>query len=100
MTMQPRTCLKAVAAALALALSASAGAQDYPAKLVKIVVPFGAGGVADLTVRLVAQKMSASMKQPIIIENRPGAGGIVAADTVAKAAPDGYTLLLDRKSVV
>lgn len=94
MTLQPRTCLKAVAAALALALSASAGAQDYPAKLVKIVVPFGAGGVADLTVRLVAQKMSASMKQPIIIENRPGAGGIVAADTVAKAAPDGYTLLL------
>lgn len=87
-------CLKYGLAAVALALSMSASAQDYPAKLIKIVVPFGAGGVADLTVRLVAQKMSASMKQPIIIENRPGAGGIVAADTVAKAAPDGYTLLL------
>jgi tripartite-type tricarboxylate transporter receptor subunit TctC len=81
-------------AALSLVVSMSAGAQNYPEKLVKIIVPFGAGGVADLTVRLVAQKMSTSMKQPIIIENRPGAGGIVAADTVAKAAPDGYTLLL------
>lgn len=80
--------------ALALAVSASAGAQDYPNKLIKIVVPFGAGGVADLTVRMVAQKMSDSMKQPIIVENRPGAGGIVAADVVAKANADGYTLLL------
>lgn len=86
--------LKYGLAALSLAISASAGAQDYPNKVIKIVVPFGAGGVADLTVRLVAQKMSESMKQPIIIENRPGAGGIVAADSVAKASPDGYTLLL------
>lgn len=86
--------LKYGLAALSIAISASASAQDYPNKVIKIVVPFGAGGVADLTVRLVAQKMSESMKQPIIIENRPGAGGIVAADTVAKASPDGYTLLL------
>ena len=86
--------LKYGLAALSLAISASASAQDYPNKVIKIVVPFGAGGVADLTVRLVAQKMSESMKQPIIIENRPGAGGIVAADSVAKASPDGYTLLL------
>lgn len=86
--------LKYGLAALSLAISASASAQNYPNKLIKIVVPFGAGGVADLTARLVAQKMSDSMKQPIIIENRPGAGGIVAADTVAKASPDGYTLLL------
>jgi tripartite-type tricarboxylate transporter receptor subunit TctC len=81
-------------ATISLAVSLSASAQDYPSKLIKIIVPFGAGGVADLTVRLVAQKMSTSMKQPIIIENRPGAGGIVAANTVAKADPDGYTLLL------
>ncbi|MEC4720828.1 tripartite tricarboxylate transporter substrate binding protein [Noviherbaspirillum sp. CPCC 100848] len=81
-------------AALSLVMSASAFAQDYPSKLVKIVVPFGAGGIADLTVRTVAQKMSESMKQPIIVENRPGAGGIVAADAVAKASADGYTLLL------
>lgn len=86
--------LKLGVAALSLVMSASATAQDYPAKLIRIVVPFGAGGVADLTVRLVAQKMSESMKQPIIVENRPGAGGVVAADTVAKASPDGYTLLL------
>jgi len=85
---------KICAATLLLTVSASAIAQDYPNKLVKIVVPFGAGGVADLTVRLVAQKMSESMKQPVIVENRPGAGGVVAADAVAKAAPDGYTLLL------
>ncbi|RJF92842.1 Bug family tripartite tricarboxylate transporter substrate binding protein [Noviherbaspirillum saxi] len=85
---------KCCVAALALVLSTSALAQEYPGKLVKIVVPFGAGGIADLTVRVVAQKMSDSMKQPIIVENRPGAGGIVAADTVAKANPDGYTLLL------
>ena len=57
-------------------------------------MPFGAGGVADLTVRLVAQEMAQSMKQPIIVENRPGAGGIVAASAVATASPDGYTLLL------
>lgn len=86
--------LKYSFAALSLVLSASAGAQAYPDKVVKIVVPFGPGGVADLTVRLVAQKMSESMKQSIIIENRPGAGGIVAADAVAKASPDGHTLLL------
>ena len=87
-------CLQYGVAAVSLAVSMSASAQDYPAKLIKIIVPFGAGGVADLTVRLVAQKMSVSMKQPIMIENRPGAGGVEAAEPVAKARPDGYTLLL------
>jgi tripartite-type tricarboxylate transporter receptor subunit TctC len=72
----------------------AAAADDYPKKAITIVVPFGPGGVADLTVRMVAQKMALSMKQPIIVENRPGAGGVVAASTVAKATPDGYTLLL------
>ncbi|MET0857813.1 MAG: tripartite tricarboxylate transporter substrate binding protein [Telluria sp.] len=81
-------------AVFSLAVSVSAGAQNFPNKLIKIVVPFGAGGVADLTVRMVAQEMAQSMKQPIIIENRPGAGGIVAASSVATATPDGYTLLL------
>jgi tripartite-type tricarboxylate transporter receptor subunit TctC len=69
-------------------------AQSYPTKPIRIIVGFGPGGVADLTVRVVAQKLSAQLGQQILIENRPSAGGIVAADAVAKAAPDGYTFLL------
>ena len=94
MISQKMTRLQYGLAAISLAVSMSASAQHYPSKLIKIVVPFGAGGVADLTVRLVAQEMAQSMKQPIIVENRPGAGGIVAASAVATASPDGYTLLL------
>jgi len=72
----------------------SASAQTFPSKPIRIVVPFGAGGVADLTARTVAQKMSESMGQAVVIENKPGAGGVAAGDTVAKAEPDGHTLLL------
>jgi tripartite-type tricarboxylate transporter receptor subunit TctC len=71
-----------------------ASAQAFPAKPIRIVVPFGAGGVADLTARTVAQKMSESLGQSVVIDNKPGAGGVVAGEAVAKAEPDGHTLLL------
>ncbi len=80
--------------AIAAFTSLTVNAQTYPNKPIKIVVPFAAGGVADLTVRTVAQKMSESLGQAIVVDNKPSAGGIVAGDTVAKADADGYTLLL------
>ncbi|MBU3722428.1 MAG: tripartite tricarboxylate transporter substrate binding protein [Limnohabitans sp.] len=89
------TPFKTVIWALCLACCTwASGQQAYPSKALKIVVPFGAGGVADLTARTVAQKMGENMGQSIVIENKPGAGGVVATDAVAKSTPDGYTLLL------
>lgn len=84
-----------ILAALAISTWAlPAYAQPLPGRAIKIVVPFGAGGVADLTARIVAQKMSDNMGQPVVIDNKPGAGGVVAGDMVAKADADGHTLLL------
>jgi tripartite-type tricarboxylate transporter receptor subunit TctC len=76
----------------ALVLMQSATAQTFPSKPLRIVVPFGVGGVADLTARTVAQKLSESLGQPVVVDNKPGAGGVVAGDAVAKAEPDGHTL--------
>lgn len=89
-----RRVVGAAAAVLLAALAGNAVAQDYPSRPLKIVVPFGAGGVADLTARTVAQKLSQTLGQPVVIENKPGAGGVLASGMVAKAEPDGYTLLL------
>jgi len=77
-----------------LCVAVNASAQNYPIKPIHVIVGFGPGGVADLTCRVAAQKLSAQLGQQVLIENRPSAGGIVAADAVAKSAPDGYTLLL------
>ena len=85
--------LKLTAACLAAALLSTAHAQPYPSKPIRIVVGYAPGGVADITARMIAQKLSASLGQQVLIENKPSAGGIVAAETVAKADPDGYTLL-------
>lgn len=92
--MSRRTLLQSVCVAL-MAMPLAAFAQSaFPSKPIKIIVPFGAAGVADLTARTVAQKMADNMGQSVVIENKPSAGGIVAGDLVAKADPDGYTLLL------
>lgn len=83
-----------VVAGLASLSSPLALAQTFPNKPLRIVVPFGAGGVADLTARIVAQKLNELLGQPVVIDNKPGAGGVGASDQVAKSAPDGHTLLL------
>ena len=84
------------AALCAAALFASSGAlaQGFPSRPVRIIVPFPAGGTTDIIARLVAQRMGETMGQPAIVENRGGAGGSIGADAVAKAAPDGYTILM------
>ncbi len=83
----------AVLAALTLAVATPTWAQNYPQKLVRIVVPNGAGGPTDLIARVMAQKLSESMGQSFIVENRLGAGGVVGTESVARTAADGYTLL-------
>ena len=71
-----------------------ASAQDYPARQVRVIVPFGAGGPADVYARVIAHHLSEQLKQTFVVEDRPGAGSIIGTDAVAKSAPDGYTLLI------
>lgn len=84
-----------LAVALAAVLSCSAFAQgDWPSKPLKIIVPYPPGGSSDIIARSISQPLSEALKQPVIVENKPGANGNLGADFVAKSAPDGYTLLL------
>ena len=97
--------MRTVGVAVVLLLGmAGAEAQNYPVKPVRIVVPFAAGGPADIYARFLGQRLQEPMGQSFVIENRPGAGSIIGTDFAAKSPADGYTLLLmsntDRKSVV
>jgi tripartite-type tricarboxylate transporter receptor subunit TctC len=80
--------------AACLAFSGAAPGQAYPAKTIRVVVPYAPGGATDLTGRVVGQKMTERFGQNVTVDNRPGAGGVIGADIVAKASPDGYTVLL------
>jgi len=82
-----------VALAVLFGAAAPAPAQNYPSKVIKLVVPAGPGGPTDVLARLIGDRMSAALGQAVIVENRPGAGGAIAAKAVAAAEPDGYTLL-------
>jgi tripartite-type tricarboxylate transporter receptor subunit TctC len=89
-----RVLLAGLACAAAFALPQAQAQSNWPTKPVRIVVPFAAGGTTDILARVVAQELTKSLGQTFIVDNKPGAGGNIGADIVAKAAPDGYTLLM------
>jgi tripartite-type tricarboxylate transporter receptor subunit TctC len=86
--------IKLIGCALAALLALPALAQDYPSKPVKIIVPFAAGGPADIYARFLGQRLQEALGQPFVIDDRPGGGSVIGTDAVAKSPPDGYTLLL------
>jgi tripartite-type tricarboxylate transporter receptor subunit TctC len=90
--------MRMLLAVVATAFATAAIAQPYPAKTIRIIVPFVVGGNVDNTARLVAPGLSEALGQPVVIENKPGAGGTIGADFVAKSPPDGHTLLMGSNS--
>ncbi len=103
-SMQRRRRIVAMLASLVALFVGAPGAVEaqsaYPSRTIRIVAPFAPGGASDILSRLIAKELSERWKQPVIVENKPGAGGTIGADFVAKAPPDGYTLLLADTSVV
>jgi tripartite-type tricarboxylate transporter receptor subunit TctC len=89
-----RTYLRLIALATLVACTIPASAETYPSRTVKMIVPFGAGGPADVYARILAKYLSDETKQPFVVEDRPGAGAIIGTDAAAKSTPDGYTLLV------
>ena len=91
--------MRFIAALFCIALAAAAAAQDnYPSKPVRILVPYGPGGATDIIARIVAQRLTESLGQTFLVENRPGANGNIALEATAKAPADGYTLLVGNVS--
>jgi tripartite-type tricarboxylate transporter receptor subunit TctC len=86
-------------AMIAVLVCSTAAAADYPNKPIRFVVPFPPGGSADILARTVGDKLATALRQPVVVENKPGAGGIVGAEAVAKSAPDGYTLLFANTNI-
>jgi tripartite-type tricarboxylate transporter receptor subunit TctC len=89
-----RVLLRLAALILPVMMAGPGAAQNYPNRVVKMIVPFGAGGPADVYARVLAQHLSEETKQSFVVEDRPGAGSVIGTDAVAKSAPDGYTLLI------
>src|SRR5215475_14236201 len=94
MTILQRVSSLVALAMLSLAAGAPSRAQDYPSHPVKMIVPFGAGGPTDIFTRLLAEELRKALKEPFVMENRPGAGTIIGTEAAAKSPPDGYTLLM------
>src|SRR3954467_4645643 len=89
----------ALGAFFAVLFCASAFAQGYPARPIRLIVPFGAGGGTDNLARIVEPHVSKALGQPIIIDNRPGGGSVIGMDAVVKSPPDGYTLVMTDSSI-
>jgi len=94
MTIVQRVLSLLASTVMILAAAAPSTAQDYPSHLIKMIVPFGAGGPTDIFTRLLAEELRKALKQPFVLENRPGAGTIIGTEAAAKSPPDGYTLLM------
>jgi tripartite-type tricarboxylate transporter receptor subunit TctC len=92
--------MKILAASIALFLSFTVNGQDYPARAVRLVIPFAAGGASDIMGRVAAQRLNEMWGQPVVVENRTGADGRIATEHVARSAPDGYTLMINDPSFI